>query len=271
VLNDENELTHELEQIAGMLRRRGRDAVVANAADLATDGEKVKCEGRMVSLTLNKMRISTPESPHHCWKPGFEARYTAFLQGQREGRFVSLNNLPAMTIAEDKSLLGVMLEPEVFDLYNAGEQAFLQSVVLKTARLDAGAGALPGEAVADQFPQHASVVKPGNEGRGFGVVLGPHVDRDTWQQATAFDPAVPKIVQEYAAPASMPLVSSRGGELRETSMYLSLGLAVSRGKFRGIMSRISESPVTNVAKDGTVQAVFCMDERLEHETLAPTR
>ncbi|MEO2032972.1 MAG: hypothetical protein ABGZ35_12875, partial [Planctomycetaceae bacterium] len=71
LLNDENRLCNEVDLIADAFRRRGRDAVVANAEELTYDGSVVRLQGRPVSLTWNKIRISTENSPNHCWQSGF--------------------------------------------------------------------------------------------------------------------------------------------------------------------------------------------------------
>ena len=61
--------------------------------------------GEPISATFNKLRISTPRSPNHCWCDGFEERYASFLSALADNAVTSINNLCALTVGEDKALL----------------------------------------------------------------------------------------------------------------------------------------------------------------------
>jgi hypothetical protein len=269
VLNDENDLIFELDLLADSLRRHNRQVVIASAADLRLKENRLLYNDQVVSLAYNKFRVSTPNSPNHCWKDGFAERYAAFLAAQKAGTVVSVNNLAGMALAEDKALLAAFADPEIRELLWADEQVLVDSHLLWTARLEKGPVVWEGQAV-DLMPyvrtnRERFVIKPANEGRGFGVVVGKYATDKEWFAATCADPNVPKVVQEFTDSVRFPVVgppraaagSTPGGEPFSSEMFLTLGLCLVRGRYCGLVSRVSVNPVTNVAREGFGQAAFC--------------
>ena len=264
LMNDESELLNELDYMQQDLTERGRTATIAHAADLRLAGSRLTYESQLVSLTYNKIRISTPATPNQGWRPGFQERYADFLRGIETGAMCSVNNLCALSVAEDKSLMWVMQQPEFQQTLNSAERAFLDEHLLWTWPLREnpavrGGGGFPLEDyVARERPR--LVTKPANEGRGFRVELGAGLDDATWRAACQYDPLCPSIIQEHAAPARLPVVIPSAEGLRPAEMYLTIGLFVIRGRYQGMLSRVSANPVTNVGKSGMVQAVFVIGD-----------
>lgn len=260
ILNDENELVFELTRLKTFLKQRGRDAVITNAADLDFSQGRLITEGdKPLSLIYNKFRVSTPRSRNHCWRDGFEQRYAAYLEAQHQQAVVAVNNLGGMTIAEDKALLGLLFHPDFAELFDQRDRRFIDEHVLWTARLTEGKVRLDGQTI-DLLPyvrEHREqfVIKPANEGRGFGVCIGPDVTDDEWAAACEIDPDMPAIVQRFTPSASFPVVSEP--DFLPVPMFLTLGLTVINGRYHGLVSRVSADSVTNVAKAGFGQAVFC--------------
>ena len=263
LLNDENQLSNELEMMATAFQKRGREVTMASAADLTYDGTTVRAAGRPVSLTWNKIRVSTADSPNHCWKSGFEHRYAPFLHALRDGAMVSVNNLVAATVAEDKNMLGLLYNPDYRAVLCDSDQQFIDGHVLWTARLTPCRTVYRGRDI-DLMPyvlNHPEqfIIKPANEGRGFRVTVGRYASTDQWQTACTPDPACPCVVQEYAEPAALPILSSRSAESPDVvlrNMCLTIAMGVVRGKYHGLFSRVAAGPVTNVGQAGMIQAVF---------------
>jgi hypothetical protein len=260
ILNDENELAFELDHLAASLRERGRNAIVADARQLQLRGDRLYYGDDYLSVVFNKFRISTPNSPNHCWRPGFESRYAAFLDAQRQGQVVSVNNLVGITVAENKSLLALLHDPEVLNNLTNHEQRIVRQHVLWTARLADARADFHGQPI-DLLPyvkanRERFVIKPANEGRGFGVVVGKYCTADQWNAALQVREDLPQVVQEYAETLAFPVVCDRGGTVTARSMFLTLGLATICGRYQGLVSRVSASPITNVAREGFGQAVF---------------
>jgi len=270
ILNDENDLVFELDLLAASFAKQNRQAVVADARSLRMSERQLLLNDQRVTLTYNKFRISTPGSPNHCWQDGFDQRYAAYLHAQQNGCVASVNNLVAMVLAEDKSLLRAVAEPDVLALLDSTERDLVDRHWLWTARLADQPVVYDGNTVdllsLLRAHQDRFVVKPANEGRGFGVVVGRFASPSEWQRACQIDPLVPKIVQEFTDSAQLRVVcgKAKAGDdapareiVQVRDMFLTLGLTIIRGKYHGLISRVSANPVTNVAREGFGQAVFC--------------
>jgi hypothetical protein len=131
LLTDENCLTHELDLLSEEFARRGRSAAVLDARDLAfRDGRLASPRGPL-SLAYQKFRISVPTSENHCWREGFEQRYAALLAAIQADAIVAVNNLAALCVSEDKSLLGLLAEPEVLAELTPIQRQFVHDHVIQ--------------------------------------------------------------------------------------------------------------------------------------------
>lgn len=263
LLTDENHLTHELDLMLNDLAGRGRPGRIVPAESITFDGRRAMHDGEPISICYDKFRISVPKSRNHCWRDGFERRYAGFLAAQAAGAVVAVNNLAAQTIAEDKSLLATLASPEAAELLSADERDFVARHVLWTARLEASRVVRHGEEidllayVADHPDEF--VIKPTSEGRGYGVVIGRDCPRDEWRALCRADLETPRVVQDYVEPARLSVVAQGESGLTVRDMYVTLGLATVNGRYEGVLSRISPSRITNVARQGYVQAVLATD------------
>ncbi len=255
ILNDENGLQFELALMQDALRVRGRDAVIASAADLTYSTGRLRLNGRPVSASFNKFRLSTPQSPHHCWKPGFETRYGAFLAALSDGALASINNLVALTVAEDKGLLALLHTAEFRAGLGPRDRAFIDEHVAWTARLLAD-GRVDATSPPDLERDRASLVtKPANEGRGYRVVIGHSSTPAEWAVATTPDPAVPAVVQRFHAPLRVPVLALRGGTLAPADYFTTISLAVVDGRYCGCHFRASPGHAVNEALEGATVTV----------------
>ena len=217
-------------------------------------------EKDIVSATYNKFRIATPNSPNHCWKDGFEERYRSFLQATQDGAVVTVNGICGMSVAEDKGLLGLLFDEEFNELLTPDERRLVDCSVPWTARLEDRMARINGEEVSllEHLRAHKGnwVIKPANEGRGFGVLIGCDASDEQWQEACQPKSELPCIVQQYTESMVLPIASLEQKEVSVNPMYLTLALALVNGKPSGFVSRVSKNLVTNVAQSGFGQAVF---------------
>jgi len=266
LVNDENGLLNELLQIQTSLAARGVAACVISADALEYREGRLFAQGYPVRLMYNKLRISTPHSPNHCWSPGFETRYHDFLAAAVDRAVPMLNGLPALTIAEDKGLLTVLSAPDFQAELSEADRSFIDTHIAATARLTSeptwwcGEKIIPTEMVTAH--RERFVLKPACEGRGFGVIIGRYATEEQWQRALRPNPDMPRVVQEHHPALELPVVppvNRKNGDEHATeivSMYGSVGLAVIGGKYAGLLSRVSPLPVNNVGRSGIVQAVW---------------
>jgi hypothetical protein len=264
ILNDENELQFELERTAEAFSEAGRRSRVIDARTLRFEDGRLYHGDDYISASFNKFRISTPDSPNHCWKRGFEERYSAFLEAQKAGAFVSVNNLCGMSIAEDKGLVGLFFDPQIRQLLSDEEIELIDQCVPWTARLTDEAGEVHGEpfdSLAAHVRQHKDlfVLKPANEGRGFGVLIGKETDQQEWDSACSTDSTIPLIVQQFVESLSLPVGNIRDGVFSITPTFMTVASAMARGVPKGFISRLSTEAVTNVAQHGFIQAIFVAD------------
>jgi hypothetical protein len=260
LVNDENQLHNELSLFVTSFGRRKREARVIDAAEIGfRDGAAYHGDDRL-SVTYNKIRVSTEDGPMHHWRPGFETRYEGFLAAQAAGAIVSVNNMAAASIGEDKGFLALLQDEEFQSPLNEDDRNLIDRHVLWTRRLTAGVTRWQDEEI-DLLPfieahRELFVLKPANEGRGFGVLIGPFCDEDQWRAACEENRQTPYIVQEYAEMARLPVIDPRSDSIDPTEMYLTLAMAIARGRYSGALARVSPNPVNNVGREGVVQAVL---------------
>jgi hypothetical protein len=260
-LTDENQIVHELDLLlAGMKRAGDRPIEIIDARQLEYCDGRLCWRGRPISLTYNKFRISVPASRNHCWRDGFEDRYAAYLRSVKDGAVASVNNLFGMALGEDKGLLALWSEEELADQFTAAEREFVARHVAWTRPLAPAEVQWRGRTIRipDFLCENREhfVIKPAGEGRGYGVLIGKYASDEAWRAACVPDPQSPSIVQEFAPPLQLPVVACRNGCVAIEPMFLTVGLATVCGRYRGILSRVSPNPVTNVAQSGMVQAVL---------------
>ena len=172
-----------------------------------------------------------------------------------------------MLLAEDKSLLAHRHAPEIRSILTNEERALIDMHVLWTAKLQDGTVDFHGSEV-DLSPfvlknRARFVVKPANEGRGFGVVVGKFATDAEWQARARSTRAFPRSFRNSPKPRrspsfrlAVPATRRQTPTLCVRPMLLTLGLAIIRGKYQGIVSRVSANAVTNVAREGFGQGVF---------------
>jgi hypothetical protein len=260
IMTDENNLKLELDLIERGLAERRRLARIIDARTLTWDGSHLRHGDERVSVAFNKVRISTPASPNHCWRAGFEDRYASLLRASQQGRVAMINNIAALTIAEDKGLLAFLHSPLARTVLSAEERAFVEEAIPWTCRLDRGRADRRGQTI-DLLPTLSAnkdgfVLKPANEGRGFEVHIGKETSQMDWDRLLEPIERLPMVAQEFIEPVSLPVACLRDGEIRWETMHLTIALAMLDGVYEGILSRISPAMVTNVGRQGFVQAVF---------------
>ncbi|MEO2034199.1 MAG: hypothetical protein ABGZ35_19155, partial [Planctomycetaceae bacterium] len=191
-------------------------------------------------------------------------RYAAFLAAIRDGAMVSVNNLVAATLAEDKELLGLLYDQSFRAELSNSDRSFIDSHVLWTARLAPGTTLYRGDMI-DLLPyvrEHREqfVIKPANEGRGFGVTVGRHASDEDWGDACSPSSDLPCVVQEYAEPIALPTLIpgclDAQQRMAAPEMQQTISMGVIRGEYRGLFARVARDPVTNVGQSGMIQAVF---------------
>ncbi len=188
ILTDENNLKLELDLIEKGLHHAGRQARIVDARSLTFDGNTLSHQHDRISVIFNKLRISTPQSANHCWRDGFEDRYTAMLSAIQAGAVVSINSIASLTVAEDKGMLAHMQHPTLRANLSPAERDFIDEMIPWTARLVPQKVHRRGDWIdpIDFARSHRDslVIKPAHEGRGFEVHIGRETSDADWRRLT---------------------------------------------------------------------------------------
>lgn len=250
VLFDENHNRYELDLMIRQFEAHGREALLLDTADLVLKGDRLYGEGRYLSSTHNRFRVSTPNSPFDCWKSGFEERYASFLEAQTRQLVVSANNLGSHCFAGNKGLLDMMHRAEFQELYSPEERDFVREHVPWTVRFEVGTVERRGQTI-DLVPyvrEHREefVLKPTSQSSGHGVVVGRFATQAEWEKAATPSVDLPYVVQDFVECLTLPVPHLVDGKAEITEMFAVAGLAYVCGEYQGCISRISSSPVINV-------------------------
>lgn len=257
ILYDENKLMIELDLIAEAFKRnheRTGNVGIMDASSLRFDGNQLRSEeGKPIRLTVNKFRVNGQGL--HRWTPGFEKRYGALLTAIQRDSIITCNNFGGMVFAEDKAILAAMREKAVTQLLSAEERALIDEMVADTW---IAVDKIGQRELFEKLIEHPDeyVLKPRNDGRGQGVVIGRFREKSEWERdvLNAFENNY--VIQQYADTLSFPVVSMQHEKVISSMMYHTGAVFVFDGEPAGIMSRVSLNPVTNVGIEGFFQPVF---------------
>ena len=250
VLFDENHNQYELDLMIRQFEAHGREAILLDTADLELRDDRLYGDGRYLSSTHNRFRVSTPNSPYDCWKPGFEKRYASFLEAQKRQLVVSANNLGSHCFAGNKRLLELMHRDEFQESFTAEEREFVREHVPWTVRFEPGEVDWHGRTI-DLVPyvrdhREQFVLKPTSQSSGHGVIVGKFAAQADWEKATIPSADLPYVVQDFVECLTLPVPHLVDGKPEVTEMFAVAGLAYVCGEYQGCISRISSSPVINV-------------------------
>lgn len=167
---------------------------------------------------------------------------------------------------DHKSTFEVLTTPELASHFTTEQQRIFQRHVLWTRMLRETRTTDPEGAEIDLLPwlrRHKDrlVLKPNRSFGGWGIVIGPHVDLATWDDAlaTAFAPDAADlggwVAQEFVdvRVEEFPVLGPTGVSLEE--MYVVCGFfATDRGL--ATLGRASKRRVVNVGQKGGLTAIF---------------
>jgi hypothetical protein len=233
----------EFRLVAEAAGGRGIDAVVAGLDAVAYDGSTLRVGGEPVQLVYR--RALAPEVA------------ASELPGAvEEGRACVVNPFRA-TVASSKKILALLQDPR-FEYLLRGEEAERIRATLPWTRI-----LRPGRAtygpwrfdlltfVADN--RERLVLKPASDYGGRGVILGNETDQATWD-ATIEEhaPLGDFIAQEYVAiPEEMfPMVED--GRVQMRLKRFNVNPFAIGGRYAGMLTRISDQAVINVAAGGGI-------------------
>jgi hypothetical protein len=232
----------EFRLVAGAAQERGIDTVVATLDDLSYDGSRLHVQGEPVELVYR--RALAPE-----------AAGSAIAAAARDARACVVNPFRA-NVASSKKILALLQDPQ-FD-YLSGEQGERIRATLPWTRILRPGRATYGPWTFDLLKfvsdnRERLVLKPASDYGGRGVMLGIETDQDAWDATIeAHAPVGDFIAQEYVAiPEEMfPIVED--GRVQMRLKRFNINPFAIGGRYAGMLTRISDQAVINVAAGGGI-------------------
>jgi hypothetical protein len=233
----------EFRLVAGAAGERGIDGIIAGLDEVTYDGSSLRVQGEPVHLVYR--RALAPE-----------VAGSGLADAVRDGRACVVNPFRA-TVASSKKILAVLQDPRFEYLLQGSEVEQIRARLPWTRILR------PGRAtygpwrfdlltfVSDN--RERLVLKPASDYGGRGVILGNETDQATWDATIeAHAPLGDFIAQEYVAiPEEMfPMVED--GRVQMRLKRFNVNPFAIGGRYAGMLTRISDQAVINVAAGGGI-------------------
>jgi Glutathionylspermidine synthase preATP-grasp len=231
----------EFHLVAGAAHERGLDAVVAALDELSYDGSRLRVQGEPVDLVYR--RVLSPE-----------AADTDLAAAARDGRACVVNPFRA-NVVSSKKILALLQDPR-FEYLLAGDEADRIRATLPWTRILRPGRATYGPWTFDLLSfvsdnRERLVLKPASDYGGRGVMLGNETDQSEWDATIEAHAEVGDfIAQEYVAiPEEMfPIVED--GRVQMRLKRFNINPFAIGGRYAGMLTRISDQAVINVAAGG---------------------
>jgi len=167
----------------------------------------------------------------------------------------------------DKKMLFAMLhDPVIQERFLPEEVEAVRRHVPWTRRVAEGTTTGPGGEPVDLLPwisdnRAALVLKPNDDVGARGVLLGASVDQGAWDQAIRAALDDPSVVQRRVPlPSAMFPEAGAAGELFFSRRYVELDAYLFRGDTRGLLTRLSATPLWNVSAGAGMVPTFVLED-----------
>jgi hypothetical protein len=183
-----------------------------------------------------------------------------------KARVVCVVNSFRAKLLDKKILWAILQDPRMLSLYTAEEAETIHAHVPWTRRVDEVKTTGPDGSPIDLVPwmtEHRAdlVLKPNDEVGGRGVVIGANVEPSVWEKAIKVALLDPSIVQKRVhMPSSMFPEVGAAGELFFSRRFLELDPYLLRGEIRGMLTRLSATPVCNVHSGAGTVPTFILED-----------
>jgi hypothetical protein len=233
----------EFRLVAGAARERGLDAVVAALEEMSYDGSRLRAQGEPVELVYR--RALTPE-----------AAGSDLPAAARDGRACVVNPFRA-NVVSSKKILALLQDPR-FEYLLRGDEVERIRASLPWTRILRPGRATYGPWTFDLLSfvsenRERLVLKPASDYGGRGVMLGTETGQEAWDGTIEAHAAVGDfIAQEYVPiPEEMfPIVEN--GRVQMRLKRFNINPFAIGGHYAGMLTRISDQAVINVAAGGGI-------------------
>jgi uncharacterized circularly permuted ATP-grasp superfamily protein len=234
----------EFRLVCRFAERVGVETVVATLDEASYDGSQLVVDGEPVHLVYRRALIETltEESP--------------LAVAAREGRAVVVNPFRA-NVAANKKILAVLQDERFEHLLERSEAETIRNTLPWTRILRPGRTTYgPWKFELLSFVcenRERLVLKPATDYGGRGVLLGRETDQGTWEAAIdEHADSGDHIVQEYVPIPEEMFPTIEDGHVQMRLKRFNINPYCIGGRYVGMMTRISDQAVINVAAGGGI-------------------
>lgn len=254
ILQQQGKSNRESLEVAEALSTRGVQAAVIDPREVEWSGVELVWKGRPIDLVWNKINtvywnILVAEDPRivDCWSRALAERAVCHL-----------NSFASRQIAEAKTVLALLHDPDWSHLFTPSEKKVIDELVPWTARVTRDSAiTFQGDhgtalEIAARYQQHL-VLKQQYDIRGEGVTIGKATEKSEWLELVSDNTNMGAILQEYVQPERYDVIFDLTRS--RARLNFSLDTFVFQGRVVGFGSKISASDKVNLFQGGSKMAV----------------
>jgi glutathionylspermidine synthase len=234
----------EFRLVCRFAERAGLETVIATLDDTSYDGSQLLVRGEPAQLVYRRALVETltEESP--------------LAVAAREGRAVVVNPF-RVHVAANKKILALLQDERFEHLLKRGETETIRNTlpwtrILRPGRTTYGAWRFELLSFVSENRERL-VLKPASDYGGRGVMLGRETDQETWEAAVEeHAKSGDHIVQEYVPIPEEMFPAIEDGRVQMRLKRFNINPYCIGGRYVGMMTRISDQAVINVAAGGGI-------------------
>ncbi len=243
----------ESELVRDFLIKNGLDANIVDVRDFTLENGKLSAGGIHYNMILRALRAP------------FFMRYPRdlrqFIKGVTTGAACMVNSFRSV-IGSQKSIHSFMSNPINNSYFTPQEIKFIKKYIPWTRRLDETVTlSIEGDEINLRSyvlsKREQLVMKPSTGAGGYGVMVGKTTSELKWKEAfECYQGDASWIVQEYMDVPEIKIPIIKNNKVVLENRYFNLSPYCMGGKFSGILGRVSEQNVINVAAGGGVIPLY---------------
>jgi hypothetical protein len=263
VLVDENSKWHESGMLVQSLRAAGaEDIVLGDVGEVVERMGRLWLGGRPLATTFNKFRLFGAK--HHWSDRSF--RYNLpFLEALSRRLALPINCLAAQTVAEDKAIFAALRMPHVLAAIGPEGRAVVEAHTMPSFAVEPGPVELDGvrRDLRDALllDREGWVLKPRNDYRGSGVIVGRGMDATAWRDAVdaAAAGSGTYLAQRRVETAALPVAIDDGATVAVEGLRLAGGVYLVARQPIGFVARAGRAEVVNAITGARILPVWAVE------------
>lgn len=243
----------ESELVRDFLTKNSMEANIVDARDFSIEKGRLMAGGIHYNLILRALRAP------------FFMRYPRdlrqFIKGVTSGAACMINSFRSV-IGSQKSIHSFLSNPVNNPYFTAQELKFIKKYIPWTRRLDETVTlSIEGDEINLRpyilSKREQLVMKPSSGAGGYGVMVGKTTSELKWKEAfEAYQGDPSWIVQEYTEVPEIKIPIIKNNKIVLENRFYNLSPYCIGGKFSGILGRVSQENVINVAAGGGVIPLY---------------